>query len=58
MQKKQNQKSRKSLKTLQQNGNKNENTDVEQVAKNYTESEEDEAKIIHKLEEIIRNNKK
>ena len=38
-------------------GNKNENTDIEQMAKDCTESEEDAAKITHKLEEIIRNKK-
>ena len=40
------------------NDNKNENTDIEQMAKNCTESKEDAAKIIHKFEEIIRNKKK
>ena len=40
------------------NANKNENTDMEQMAKNCTASEEDAVKIIHKLEEIIRNKKK
>ena len=40
------------------NGNKNKNTDIEQMAKNCTESEEDAAEVIHKLEEIIRNKKK
>ena len=39
------------------NGNKNENTDIEQMAKNCTESEEDAAGVIHKFEEIIRNKK-
>ena len=40
------------------NDNKNENTDIEQMAKNCTESKEVAAKIIHKFEEIIRNKKK
>ena len=35
--------------------NKNKNTDIEQIAKNYTESEKDAAKIIHKFKEIIKN---
>ena len=39
------------------NGKKNENTDIEQMAKNCTESEEDAAKVIHEFEEIIRNKK-
>ena len=39
------------------NGKKNENTDIEQIAKNCTESKEDAAKIIHEFEEIIRNKK-
>ena len=39
------------------NGKKNENTDIEQMAKNCTESEEDAAEVIHKFEEIIRNKK-
>ena len=39
------------------NGKKNENTDIEQMAKNCTESKEDAAKIIHEFEEIIRNKK-
>ena len=37
------------------NGRNNENTDIEQTAKNRTESEEDAAKVIRKFEEIIRN---
>ena len=39
------------------NGNKNENTDIVQIAKNCTDSKEDAAKIIHKFDEIIRNKK-
>ena len=39
------------------NGKKNENTDIEQMAKNCTKSKEDAAKIIHEFEEIIRNKK-
>ena len=39
------------------NGKKNENMDIEQMAKNCTESKEDAAKIIHEFEEIIRNKK-
>ena len=39
------------------NGKKNKNTDVEQMAKNCTKSEEDAAKVIHEFEEIIRNKK-
>ena len=39
------------------NGNKNENTDIEQMAKNCTESKEDAAKVIYEFEEIIRNKK-
>ena len=39
------------------NGNKNENTDIEEMAKYCTESKEDAAEVIHKLEGIIRNKK-
>ena len=39
------------------NGNKNKNTDIEQMAKNCTESEEDEAEVIHRFKEIIRSKK-
>ena len=39
------------------NGNKNENPDIEQMAKNCTESKEDAAEVIHKFEEIIWNKK-
>ena len=39
------------------NGKKNENTDIEQMAKNCTESGEGMVKVIHKFEEIIRNKK-
>ena len=37
------------------NGKKNENTDIEQMAKNCTKSEENAAKVIHEFEEIIKN---
>ena len=40
------------------NGKKNENTDIEEMAKNCTESEEYASKVIHKFEEIIKNKKK
>ena len=39
------------------NGNKNENTYIEQMAKNCTESEEDVAEVIHKFVEIFWNKK-
>ena len=39
------------------NGKKNENADIEQMAKNCTKSEEDGAKVTHEFEEIIRNKK-
>ena len=39
------------------NGKKNENTDIEEMANNCMESEEDAAKVIHKFEEIIKNKK-
>ena len=39
------------------NGKKNENTDIERVAKNCTESEQDATNIIHEFEEIIKNKK-
>ena len=39
------------------NGNKNENTGVEEMVKNCPETEEDAAEAIHKFEEIIRNKK-
>ena len=39
------------------NGIKNENTDIEEMANNCTESEEDAAKNIHEFEEIIKNKK-
>ena len=39
------------------NGKKNENTDIEQMAKTCTESKDDSAKFIHKFEEIIKNKK-
>ena len=37
------------------NGKKNENTDIEQMAKNCTKSEENATKVIHEFEEIIEN---
>ena len=54
--KKQNPKSRKSLKAIAK-GNKNKNTDIEQITKNCTESEEDATKVIREFEEIIKNKK-
>ena len=39
------------------NGKKNENTDIELIAKNCAEREEDAAKVIHEFEEIIKNKK-
>ena len=39
------------------NDKKNENTDIEEMANNCMESEEDAAKVIHKFEEIIKNKK-
>ena len=39
------------------NGKKNENMDIEEMANNCMESEEDAAKVIHKFEEIIKNKK-
>ena len=39
------------------NGKKNENTDIEEMANNCTESEEDAAKVIYEFEEIIKNKK-
>ena len=33
----------------------NENTDIEEMANNCMESEEDAAKVIHKFEETIKN---
>ena len=39
------------------NGKKNENTDIEKMTNNCTESEEDAAKVIHEFEEIISNKK-
>ena len=48
---------KKELEESMANGKKNENTDIEQIAKNCTESEEDAAKGIHEFQEIIRNKK-
>ena len=39
------------------NGKKNENTDIEEITSNCTESQEDVAKVIQELEEIIKNKK-
>ena len=39
------------------NGKKNESTDIEEMANDCTESEEDAAKVIHEFEEIIKNKK-
>ena len=39
------------------NCKKNKNTNIEHVAKNCAESEEDVAKVIHEFEEIIKNKK-
>ena len=39
------------------NGKKNEHTDIEQMAKNCTESEEDASKVIHEFEDMIKNKK-
>ena len=39
------------------NGKKNENTDIEEMANNCMESQEDAAKVIHEFEEIIMNKK-
>ena len=39
------------------NCKKNENTDIEEMRKSCTESEEDAAKVIHEFEEIIKNKK-
>ena len=46
---------KKALEDFIVNGKKNENTDIERMAKNCTESNEDAAKVIHKFEEIIKN---
>ena len=39
------------------NFKKNKNTDIEEMTKNCTESEEDAAKVIHEFEDIIKNTK-
>ena len=39
------------------NGKKNESTDIEEMANDCTESEEDATKVIHEFEEIIKNKK-
>ena len=48
---------RKELKDSIANGKKNENTDIEEMANNCTESKEDAAKVSHEFEEIIKNKK-
>ena len=48
---------RKELKDSIANGKKNENTDIEEMTNNCTESKEDAAKVIHEFEEIIKNRK-
>ena len=48
---------KKELEESMTNGKKNENTDIQQITKNCTESEEDAAKVIHEFQEIIRNKK-
>ena len=37
------------------NGKMNENTDIEEMARNCMENQEDAAKVIHEFEEIIKN---
>ena len=39
------------------NGNKNENTDIEEMANNCMENQEDAGKVIQEFEEIIKNKK-
>ena len=39
------------------NGKRNENTDIQQMAKNRTANEEEAAKVIQEFEEILRNKK-
>ena len=39
------------------NSKKNKNTDIEEMANNCTESEEDAVKVIHKFEEVIKHKK-
>ena len=39
------------------NGKKNENTDIQQMAANFTAKEEDAVKVIQEFEEIIRTRK-
>ena len=36
-------------------GKMNENTDIEEMARNCMENQEDAAKVIHEFEEIIKN---
>ena len=48
---------RKELEDSTANGKKNENTDIEEMTNNCTESKEDAAKVIHEFEEIIKNRK-
>ena len=40
------------------NDKKNENTDIEEITNNFTEGQEDVAKVIHEFEEIIKNKKR
>ena len=39
------------------NGKNNQNKDIEEMANNFMESQEDAAKAIHKFDEIIKNKK-
>ena len=39
------------------NNKKNENTDIEEMANNRMENQEDAAKVVHEFEEIIKNKK-
>ena len=39
------------------NDKKNENTDIEEMANNCMENQEDAAKVVHEFEEIIKNKK-
>ena len=48
---------KKELEDSTANGKKNENIDIEQMAKNCTETEENAAKVIHEFEEIFKNKK-
>ena len=48
---------KKELEDSMGNGKRNENTDIQQMAENRTENEEDVATVIQEFEEIIRNKK-